>query len=288
MEENVNVHLHASTTPQRHDSEHGRPRYRRHKRMQETQEIRVRTSHRRRTILTRGGVLAGFGLAMLVYPIMGNVIPYASAVEEVPGVIVGEAPSTAHALLGRGPQLVESSLAAPTVDEVASAIAVSDRYTVSQYLPDCDPTGDLSGSNGKLAASALCDVAPGVELRADAAVAWAEMNAAFKVAFGRDMCVGEGYRSLAKQYATKRSRGYLAATPGTSVHGWGLAFDLCGTDDSGAAKRWLDTNAETWGWVNPAWAKTRKWEPWHWEYEPATDAMDLYGSGYYGADGTSD
>ena len=49
---------------------------RRIKRLTETREIRVRTTHKRRKFVARGGVLAGFGLAMVVYPIMGNVVEY--------------------------------------------------------------------------------------------------------------------------------------------------------------------------------------------------------------------
>ncbi len=226
-------------------------------------------------------------MAMLVYPIVGTVLPYVDAVEEIPGVVVGEAPSTAHALLGRAPQLVEASLDAPSEKEVASAIAVSDTYTVSDYLPDCDPTSIVeNASNGQLPSSELCEIVGGSLLRADAAIAYAEMNAAYKAEFGTDLCVAQGYRTLAQQYATKASRGWLAATPGTSVHGYGLAIDLCDGDYQGTSKAWLDANAETWGFVNPTWAKTKKYEPWHWEYEPATTAMDLYGSTY--GNGVSD
>ncbi len=71
------------------------------------------------------------------------------------------------------------------------------------------------------------------------------------------------------------------------MHGYGLAIDLCQGDMYGATRVWLNENAATWGWENPSWAKTTKYEPWHWEYEPATTAMDLYGSGYYSS-GVSD
>ncbi len=283
----MNVRAHASDTGDptlRAKRHHGSRRLRR---LRETQELKIRSTHRRRKTLTRGGVIASFGMAMLVYPIVGTVLPYVDTVEEIPGVVVGEAPSTAHALLGRGPQLVEASLDAPSQKEVANAIAVSDTYTVSEYLPDCDPSTVVDAPNGQLPESELCEIAGGSLLRADAAVAFAELNAAYKAEFGTDLCVGEGYRSLAKQYATKASRGWLAATPGTSVHGYGLAIDLCSGDYQGSSKAWLDANAETWGWVNPSWAKTTKWEPWHWEFEPATTQMDLYGSGAYG-NGVSD
>ena len=29
---------------------------------------------------------------------------------------------------------------------------------------------------------------------------------------------------------------------------------------------WLEANAGKYGWENPDWAKSSKYEPWHWEY----------------------
>lgn len=121
----------------------------------------------------------------------------------------------------------------------------------------------------------------GEKLRNDAAVAFAELNSRFAEEFGRDICLSDGYRTLSSQYATKRSRGYLAATPGTSVHGWGLAIDLCRIDARGPGKAWLEEHGEMWGWVNPGWAKTSKYEPWHFEYKPGTDELGVYDSGYW-------
>ncbi|PKQ25433.1 MAG: hypothetical protein CVT64_09490 [Actinobacteria bacterium HGW-Actinobacteria-4] len=258
---------------------------RRLKRLEETHEIQTRVTHRRRKLLTRGGVLAGFGMAMGVYPVMGTIAPPMDGINNVAGIVRGEAPSTAHAILGDGPTLTASFLPLPSPDEQARAMAVNDRYVVSQYLPDCDPTVEATGGNGELNVEALCTLWGGIQLRADAAVALAELNHRFNLKFGRDMCIYEGYRSLSKQYETKRRRGFLAATPGTSVHGWGLAFDLCGGDDRGETKQWIEDNGAAWGWVNPHWAKTRKFEPWHFEYKPGTDAMDYYGSNGWEADG---
>ena len=255
-------------------------RSRRERRIEQTQEIHVRQTHRRRKILTRGGVLAGFLLAMVVYPVMGTLTPYADAVESVPGVVAGESPSTARALLGGGPQLVKSELLLPEID-ASAVIATSIDIDVSQYLPGCDPSVGWAGYNGRLNADSLCDIGNGKKLRNDAAVAFAELNFRFKEKFGEDICVSDGYRTLSGQVATKRSRGYLAATPGFSVHGWGLAIDLCGGHSRGAPKAWLEEQGATWGWVNPSWAKSSKWEPWHFEYLPGTDELGVYGSDYW-------
>lgn len=260
---------------------------RRVRRLTETHEIRIRTTHRRRKVLARGGVLAGFGLAMVVYPIMGNVVEYHSAVENVPGVTVGETPTTGHALLGDGPTLLPTVIALPSVADQTQALAVaSEKYSTSNRLPNCEMPAAFSGDNGKLPADQLCAIwGSNNYLRADAALALAELNAQFKAKFGRDLCIQEGYRSYADQVRIRSLRGYLAASPGTSMHGFGLAIDLCRGDDNGAPKAWLDQNAAAFSFVNPDWAKYRKYEPWHWEYKTGVDQVGAYGDDYwsYGA-----
>ena len=259
---------------------------RRIRRLTETHEIRIRTTHRRRKVLARGGVLAGFGLAMVVYPVMGNVVAYHSGVETVPGVVLGETPTTGHALLGGGPSLTPTEIELPSVADQTQALAVaSAKFSTSSRLPDCNMPSEFSGENGQLPADQLCKLWDGNYMRADAALALAELNAQFSAKFGRDLCIQEGYRSYADQVRIRALRGYLAASPGTSMHGYGVAFDLCSGDDSGAPKAWLDANAGAFSFVNPDWAKYRKYEPWHWEYTPGVDQIGLYGDDYwsYGA-----
>ncbi|WP_432457692.1 M15 family metallopeptidase [Cellulomonas iranensis] len=55
------------------------------------------------------------------------------------------------------------------------------------------------------------------------------------------------------------SQGGLAATPGTSDHGWGLAVDLR-LDDR--AQAWMRANADRYGF-----AEDTPREPWHWAYQ---------------------
>ena len=263
---------------------------RRIRRLTETHEIRIRTTHRRRKVLARGGVLASFGLAMVVYPIMGNVVEYHSSVESVPGVVRGETPTTGHALLGDGPSLVPTVIALPSIADQTQALAVaSEKYSTSNRLPDCNMPSDFAGTNGQLASGQLCKLwGTDNYLRADAALALAELNAQFKAKFGRSLCIQQGYRSYADQVRIRALRGYMAASPGTSMHGWGLAIDLCSGDDSGAPKAWLDANASAFSFENPAWAKYRKFEPWHWEYKPGVDAVTSYGDSYWTDGGGSD
>jgi D-alanyl-D-alanine carboxypeptidase len=252
---------------------------RRAQRIQRTQEIQVRTTHRRRKVLTRMGVLAGFALAMVVYPVVGTLTPYSNSAEALPDVVAGEAPSTARAILGGGPQLLSSDLPLPSIDDQASAALTSFEVPASTSLEDCSGSSNASGSNGRLASADLCELwIPGEQLRGDAAVALSALNDHYKSEFGHDLCLSDSYRSLSSQYATKRSRGYLAATPGTSMHGWGLAVDLCSDSARGATKAWLDENAEIYGWGNPSWARSSKYEPWHWEF--TSGAANYYDYGY--------
>nr|WP_284291327.1 M15 family metallopeptidase [Angustibacter aerolatus] len=116
------------------------------------------------------------------------------------------------------------------------------------------------------------------------------MSAAYRassVSGGRDLAVTDSYRSYAAQVSTKARKGNLAATPGTSNHGWGLAIDFGGgiQTTGSTAHAWMLTHAGHYGWVHPAWARPggSKPEPWHWEYvgTTSTSATRL------GADGMS-
>lgn len=255
----------------------------------ETQEIRIRSTHRRRQVLTRGGVLAGFVLAMVVYPVFGTIAPYADAAESLPGVIKGEAPTTAMAILGGGPQLVSSDLPLPSVDGSAMAMTAADSEALSSPIPDCDASTKVKGTNGRLSANSLCGLwQKGDSLQPEAAIAITAMNDYYRAVFGHNICLDDSYRSLGDQYSVKATRGYLAAAPGTSMHGWGLAVDLCSSALAGASGDWIRANAATYGWVNPPWAKSSKYEPWHWEYKSLTDKYydSNWGSGNY-SDGNS-
>lgn len=126
--------------------------------------------------------------------------------------------------------------------------------------------------NGKLPDKALATIgfAPGEQIRGDAAYELERLNDAFRQKFGHDLDVVSSYRSLAQQAAVKASRGFWAAKPGYSNHGWGLAVDLGGDAGSwGTAERaWLEEHAGDYGWRSPDWAQrgSDKPEPWHWEY----------------------
>ena len=128
----------------------------------------------------------------------------------------------------------------------------------------CGGGGTGGAPNGFLPATSLCPIGGGHALRADAAAAFLRLHAA------RPQCVTDAYRSYGGQVWVYRRTPSLAAVPGTSKHGLGIALDLgCGAERFGSdAYRWLQANAGRFGWHHPAWAEPGGVtpEPWHWEY----------------------
>lgn len=126
--------------------------------------------------------------------------------------------------------------------------------------------------NGRIPAVAMCPLksAPGHMLRCDAARAFDSLSAAFKQSFGRPISVTDSYRTYEQQVILKRRKGRMAATPGRSNHGWGLAVDLGGGINMFGAKEhaWMRANAPKFGWDHPMWARQNGSlpEPWHWEF----------------------
>jgi LAS superfamily LD-carboxypeptidase LdcB len=133
--------------------------------------------------------------------------------------------------------------------------------------------------NGLIPARYLCPLPqPGRELRADAALAFYQLNNAYKQHFGTQMCLTDSYRPLAEQQRIYANRPGMAAVPGHSNHGWGTAVDLCGgVQNQGSAQfNWLQANSKKYDFFHPAWAYSSPFEPWHWEYtkENTPDSSD--------------
>jgi hypothetical protein len=125
--------------------------------------------------------------------------------------------------------------------------------------------------NGFIPLTALCPIGVGSHvLRCDAAQSFQAMSAAFGSAFGRPLCVTDSYRTFDSQVRLYALKPALAAIPGTSNHGWGLAIDLCGGAQSFGTPEyaWLTRYAGAFGWSNPPWAQPGRGreEPWHWEF----------------------
>ncbi len=157
---------------------------------------------------------------------------------------------------------------------------LSDEYP--QVANGCLPDGILVPVDTNYTKTSL-----GPVVVIDAVDSWNQLAKAFKEQFGVRIKAGQFMRyyddgTQYSQVQLKIDKGNLAATPGTSNHGWALAVDI----DLSPGERWyseemsqsqkfaseyyvwLSQNASNYGWHNPAWARQdgSKPEPWHWEY----------------------
>jgi hypothetical protein len=219
----------------------------------------------------RVAVLVALAAATIAVPVAEAASPEGNAIAGGPVY-----PTAYEVLSGSVVQTTPTSLLAA----VPGAQRVSDtsRSFERDPLPGCDGQATVNASNGLIPESDLCVLWDSAHmLRGDAAVALAELHAHFKVAFGRNLCISDSYRSLGDQRRVAALRGGLAATPGTSNHGWGLAVDLCSAESrTSTVLTWLFDNAPLYGWENPPWAQrggSGPYEPWHWEYVPGTVQM---------------
>lgn len=107
------------------------------------------------------------------------------------------------------------------------------------------------------------------KLRADAAKAGHRItiNSAFR-SYARQVYFWNCYQCKVQGRSGCCNNGNLAARPGTSNHGWGLALDL---QLSSAAYQWMRTNAEKHGFV-----RTVPSESWHWENRPGKKQSDYF------------
>lgn len=136
-------------------------------------------------------------------------------------------------------------------------------------------TPGMLRQDGTVDPAVLCEVpfAPGALLRCDAVEALLALDEVYVAEFGEHLPVGSTYRSYAEQVRLKAAKGGLAAQPGTSHHGWGVAVDFAGFGGVGQFDaplfRWMSAHAPAFGWVHPAElgpGGSGPQEPWHWEF----------------------
>jgi hypothetical protein len=224
------------------------------------------------TIAPRAAILAALAAATIAVPVLDAASPEAASAAAVASPSSGY-PTTYEVLSGYVDEGTPTSLLASVPGTVR--VDAASRSLDRDPLPGCDGQPRYGASNGAIPATDLCALWDGVQmLRGDAAVALAELNANFRAAVGRDLCITDSYRTLSEQRRLAATKGGLAATPGTSNHGWGLAIDLCTAEtNSSSVMTWLRANGPTFGWTNPDWALrsgSGPYEPWHWEYLPGT------------------
>jgi len=162
------------------------------------------------------------------------------------------------------------SYAVNVVDGAGYSTVVGSGSTVGQvggYGPMPVPAELAQYGNGRVPREALEPVGQGGHrLWAPAAESYKALVAAAH-ADGIDLTITDSYRTYDQQVQLAAEKGLyadggLAAVPGTSNHGWGLAVDF--NVNSPAALEWLKTNGHSFGFVEAA-----KREPWHWEFRPS-------------------
>ena len=171
---------------------------------------------------------------------------------------------------GRTTTQSQSSSSGVTGDDFASYLSDA----VSQTSPSGRtyslnskgiPTDLEAYGNGKIPASALEQVgATRHKLWGPAAEALTRMMADAQKD-GVHIGITDSYRPYAEQVDLARrkglySQGGLAAKPGTSEHGWGMAADL---DLNAKALAWVRENGAKYGYFN-----TASRESWHWGFKP--------------------
>ncbi|MEP7764098.1 M15 family metallopeptidase [Sanguibacter sp. 25GB23B1] len=247
------------------------------------QQAPVSAAHR---WIPRAAVLTSLAVATIALPLSagagggsgsGSSSTLLASTPEAPAVPVG--PSTLEIVAnGVGDVTPPPSLAQAVPAEQRTVQAAS-RSETRTPLPGCDSAVEAAGTNGNLSKSTLCELwGTGNYLRGDAAVSIAALNEAYVSEYGVNMCITDSYRTLSSQYSLKSAKGGLAATPGKSEHGWGLAVDFCPETYQSTAKwKWLKANGPLYGWDNPAWARpggSGATEPWHWEFTEGVESRD--------------
>jgi hypothetical protein len=180
-----------------------------------------------------------------------------------------------------------AAIAAGTTNRTAATTASSGSSFASVYADALSATGTngtgaVSGAatrlntdgvpldlvaygNGKIPANALRPVGnTGHKLWAPASAALESLIEAAR-RDGVKIGITDSYRPYAEQVDLARrkglySQGGLAAKPGTSDHGWGMAVDL---DLDSRAQTWMRANAGRFGFVEDT-----PREPWHWAFTP--------------------
>lgn len=120
-------------------------------------------------------------------------------------------------------------------------------------------------ANGSIPLEEMVKVTPNGWLELNAANALKQMRGAAGEQ-GIPFVMVSAYRDYDSQVRVRAEKGgtVATATPGYSVHGWGRAIDVRGTD----TQAWLRANGARYGWIWPSWAQQpgKSFEPWHFEF----------------------
>ena len=193
-------------------------------------------------------------------------------IAEIQARITAPAPSGNGAAFGAQLSVAMTETADPAAAGTATATALADPTALMRPAAlhsthnhgKVQPPPELQAyGNGRIPPEALAEIGDGEHrMWAPAGEQFNKMRAA-AAADGMSFGVTDSYRSYEAQVDVAErkglySQGGLAATPGTSNHGWGLALDL---DLDSKAQEWMRANAGRFGFVEDV-----PREPWHWTF----------------------
>jgi len=189
-----------------------------------------------------------------------------AAIEATFDALAGRTTSVARARSGSSFATALDTALGATGAWGTGALTPAQRLAPGRY-GRLEPPAELAAyGNGRIPLDALEPIGVGSHrLYGPAARAFRQM-AADAAADGVTIGVTDSYRDYAAQVRLAQQKGLyseggLAATPGTSNHGWGLSLDL---DLDDRALAWMRENAWRYGFVEDV-----PREPWHWTYRPA-------------------
>ncbi|GAB4085471.1 hypothetical protein GCM10028784_21010 [Myceligenerans cantabricum] len=156
----------------------------------------------------------------------------------------------------------------------AELTSATDTMLAAQDEISCPAADQLwTPESGRLPDQRLAPIPwdTGYRVRADVLDSLVALNTAYRTAFGTDLTINSAYRTLDDQTGLYDPSSPIAAAPGCSTHGLGVAVDLGGGIQTfGSAQyTWMKANAAAHGWVHPRWAEPngRVPEAWHWQSE---------------------
>jgi len=156
-----------------------------------------------------------------------------------------------------------------TLKDACSALAEAfDSMPLSSITPGRSQQADYVNAegvtavidNGQMPTELLTQVDsryahPATYLLPEVADDFNRMAKAFFEHFGTKFPITETYRTYATQVSLKGRKPRLAATPGTSNHGWGVAIDWGAHGFTTDAYKWQLENGHKYNWINPCWAR---------------------------------
>jgi hypothetical protein len=172
-----------------------------------------------------------------------------------------------------GADLAELEQAALDLSSTRSVVTLAtETLSTAQDAITCPaPDQVWDPDSGAVPSSELSQIpwAPTHFVRTDVLDGLVELNTAYREAFGENLTINSSYRSYESQKALYDPSSPIAAAPGCSNHGLGLAVDFGGGVETFDTPQytWLKAHAQAYGWTHPPFAEPdgRVPEPWHWQ-----------------------